>query len=200
MLKTRSLLLALLAVFVLSAAVAASASATTMVWIQESKELTKGIKTEADSEGGLFVMKGAPFGVVTQIECAKEKGTGWVENPLGETNGIGLSSMSFKVCTIAKPAKCELKEVNAEATLEPVLFEGAIWDRFKPVGTALTTITLEGAECVLKGKAFEVTGVTYAKSKNGPEEGTFTFKANEHTELKGGGKAFTIEGEMSLGF
>ena len=211
--RMRLLLLALLAVFALSAIASATASAE-MVWIKESIELKKGERFEAESQGGPFVMKGRLAGIKMEVKCESEsdlkgeKKEGWVENPGGGGNAIGFDKWKFSGCTIgaSKPKTvegCEVPgggQINAEVNLGPVLKGGVVFVEFKPIaGNLLWVITFVNCKTAALNGEYEATGILNAESKNGDEEGTDKFKTGELELIFGGGEA-TFEGEMKLKF
>jgi hypothetical protein len=84
----------------------------------------------------------------------------------------------FKEVTVSKPTACSVKggvvtlnEKGKGKTVvkEPKENEHEMYVEFTPAEKAFTSITLEGAECKLKGVKFEVTGS--AKATVSTEEG-----------------------------
>jgi len=124
---------------------------------------------------------GEPFKVQTEIECTVLKGTGTLTN-LGEgTNHkvTGTATTEFSKCTVKKPVKCTVKEpIVATSTTDGVdELEGKkeMGLEFKPtVGTTFSTVTLEGAECALKGKPFNVEGTAIGTSGSGSQTSKHT--------------------------
>jgi len=126
-----------------------------------------------------------PFKVQTEIECTKLSGTGTVinvEEPVGSKNhqvrGTGTGKASG--CTVKKPAKCTVKEPiegSAEGVgVDGLEGKGEMGGEGKPKGggTVYTTVTLEGAECALKGKPFNVEGTAIGTSGSGSQTNQWT--------------------------
>jgi hypothetical protein len=137
------------------------------------------------------VFHATPFGVATQIECKHT-----VSLFLLKEGGLSSGSNVYSFCTVVKPAKCTLKETTAKISGELLT---AAETKFSATEKSFDTINLEGAECSLHEKPFEVTGTQKCTSPEAESE-----KA-EHTiqcttagsELKAGGKVATYEGTIS---
>lgn len=118
------------------------------------------------------VLKGEPFKVKTEITCTVVSGSGTLGNtePSAKVHKVsGKITTNFSKCTVAKPAKCTVKEpIVVAAETEGVEGLGAgkneMGVEFKPEGgkKTFTTITLEGAECPLKGLPFNIEGTAIA--------------------------------------
>jgi hypothetical protein len=137
------------------------------------------------------VLKATPYGVATDVECHHQHGL-FVLLPNGTTEG----TIKFSNCTIVKPAHCGL--ASWLGSFFGSLLSAAI-PFFKPKETSFATITLEGAECSLKGKPFELTGTQECSLPEAESEKT------EHSldctaagsNLKAGGKVATYEDTSS---
>jgi hypothetical protein len=149
------------------------------------------IKTHSLDLSHTAVFKATPFGVSTQIECKHTS-----DLFLIGTGGITKEHNTWSTCNVVKPAKCNLKETSA-AIKGLLLAAGEI--EFSAEETSFDTITLEGAECSLKEKPFEVTGSQRCTIPEPESE-----KAEHSVEcttagsnLKAGGKVATFEGTVS---
>jgi hypothetical protein len=128
------------------------------------------------------VLEGSPFKVATKIECKTLTGEGTVENsePEAKKHKIrGSGTLNYTNCTVVKPTPCTLKEVVAtigsvettEGLTGPKGEANAMGLDFNsPEGKPFTTITLEGAECPLKGSPFPVEGFVTLTNGPGTEE------------------------------
>jgi hypothetical protein len=221
--KARLFLLGALAVFAASAVAAASASAQNpaphyfycgqpggSTWLYENNLCTKDKKGAGTWELRelplatllLITSEGGPYKLETEIlltksiiECAKESGHGWIENPAGGGPGIDLVTNSFTSCSVKKPKNCTVTEpIVARSNSKLVeLTDGSFWDLFgpDPEGSAFTSITLNGASCALPG-TFEIKGQTYGKVNNAT--GKISFSASMD-ELTFAGEPAILEGE-----
>jgi hypothetical protein len=171
-------------------------------------------ETEASNEAGKnAVLKGELGGVKMEITCTSvtdEKGT-LTNQEVGKEHKLsGSTTVNFAgVCTVAKPAKCTVKTpITTKAVFEGVEGLGAgkneMGVEFKPsAGEIFTTITLEGAECALKGKPLEVkgtaigTGAPAATAKQAGSTLVFTNAMTKET-LSIGGKAAEFESTTTV--
>jgi hypothetical protein len=138
-------------------------------------------ETEATNEAGKnAVLKGELGGVKMEITCETvkdEKGTVTNTEPAAKSHQVsGSATVNFTKCTVNKPNKCTVKEpISTNVNFEGVEGLGAgkneMGLEFKPqAGEIFTTITLEGAECALKGKPLEVKGTAVATGAPAPTE------------------------------
>jgi hypothetical protein len=171
-------------------------------------------ETEASNEAGKnAVLKGELGGVKMEITCTSvtdEKGT-LTNTEVGKEHKIsGSTTVNFAgVCTVAKPAKCTVKTpITTKAVFEGVEGLGAgkneMGVEFKPsAGEIFTTITLEGAECALKGKPLEVkgtaigTGAPVPTAKHAGSTLIFTTAMTKET-LSIGGKPAEFESTTTV--
>jgi hypothetical protein len=115
---------------------------------------------EFELEAGGFI-SGIPITAFTN----KENGAKQMEAS-GKYGGV------FYNVVVNKPAKCSVKEgffTLAEGEGKTVVKENAekkeeMYVEFKPVGEVLSEVTLEGAECALKGMVVKVTGSLQANN------------------------------------
>jgi len=145
---------------------------------------TTEIEASNETTGGATVASklfGEPFKVQTEIECTKLSGTGSLTNSgEGTTHKVsGPATTNFSGCTVKKPAKCTVKEpIVAETIAEGVdglEGKGEMGLEFKPkVGNTFSVVTLEGAECALKGKPFNVEGTAIGTSGSGSQTSKHT--------------------------
>ena len=155
-----------------------------------------GTKLNITTEGGLFTLNATVAGVKVTIDCAKEKGSGWIENP-ASGNGIDLETLEFKTCALLKPEgqHCTVTEpITAKASTELQSLEGSIWDLFKPdpPSESLATATLSG--CLTEGLngSYPISGKTAALI----EQTTSTLNFGKTMdELKVAGSSATLEGK-----
>jgi len=178
-------------------------------------ETTKVIFTNASTanstkESTPAIFKAEPFKVKTEITCNTVKGEGTVTNEEPEAKvhrGSGSGTTEGTACSVQKPAKCTVKEpivVSAEAVpLEELgVGKNEMGGELRPVGggKTFTTVTLEGSECSLKGKPFNVEGTAIGTAGTATQterqSGTTAVFTNEMTKetLKVGEKP----AEMSL--
>jgi hypothetical protein len=129
------------------------------------------------------VLKSSLAGVTLEIQCTAANGEGTFKNEelvAKQHTGGGTGTTNMTKCTVTKPAKCTVKEpIALNVKGAPVEGLGAgkneMGGEVKPIeGEIFVTITLEGAECALKGKPFEVKGTAIATG------GTAT-QTNKHT-------------------
>ena len=134
------------------------------------------IETSNKTTGGATVPAkffGEPFKVKTEIECTTAIGTGTITNteePAGSKNHKvdSKGNKQLSGCTVKKPLKCTVKEPIVMATeavgLDELEGKKEMGMEHKPEGGAFSTITLEGAECALKGKPFNLEGTMISTS------------------------------------
>jgi hypothetical protein len=165
------------------------------------------------------VLEGSPFKVSTKIECTtlimSKEGTVSNSEPSEKVHKLtGKGTLHYTGCTVVKPLKCTTKEIVAkigsvetqEGLTGPKGEANAMGLEFKAeIGKPLTTITLEGAECSLKGAPFPVEGSVIAT--NGP--GAAEAQTNKHSgatavitpamsSLVAGGRPATYSGTMTF--
>lgn len=128
-------------------------------------------------------LEGKPFGVTTNISCTTLAGTGSIENiePKATVHQInGAGTFNYTGCTASAPAKCTVKnpivaKIGSAEALEgltgPKAEANAMGIELKAeAGKPFAEVTLEGAECALKGKPFPVEGSVIVT--NGPVSGS----------------------------
>ena len=162
------------------------------------------------------ILKGELAGAKLEISCSVISGEGTATNeeePLAKEHKItSTGTTKFTSCTVIKPLKCTVKEpIEVAAEGEGVEeLQGAkekekkekgteMGGEIKPAGGGKTfiSITLEGAECALKGTAFNVEGTAIVTGTPAPNEkhtGTTGVLTNAMTKetLKIGGKPAEI--------
>lgn len=182
-----------------------------LVPLNETKSLNATNKSVLNEtkESSSIVLKGNPFKTGVEISCktmktrTSESAVHNVETEKKHTM-TGNGTAEFSECTVAKPPKCTVKEpIVAAATFEGVEGLGAGGNEMgvEFVGAAGGTfgqITLEGAECSLKGKAISVEGSaigTSTGSQTSKSTGaTIVFSPGEMQSIKVGG----VAGEVSM--
>jgi hypothetical protein len=138
-------------------------------------------------------LKGTVALVKTEIICsevtADPKGSTFEnsEPKVGKHTVKGVALVTYKKCTVLKPAKCTVQEtIEAEATVHGVEgLEGPKGEKnamgLEFIGKGekekFTSITFKGAECALKEKTFNVEGKVYATNGTGTEAA----QENKHT-------------------
>jgi hypothetical protein len=160
------------------------------------------------------ILKGELAGVKLEISCTTVSGEGKLspEEPEAKVHFAAIAAglaLKWLVCKVFKPSKCTVKE-PIEFNLAGRGVEGLgagkneMGLEFKPAaGEILTTITLEGAECVLKGKPLEVKGTATATGAPAPTEkhtGATQFFTNAMTKetVSIGGKPAEISSGITL--
>jgi hypothetical protein len=134
-------------------------------------ETTKVVLTNTTSA----VMKGELAGAKVEIECQSAKGEGTFTNEEVEKKhtGSGSGQTKMSLCTVLKPAKCTVAEINLNP-LQGIPLEGLgkegneMGGEIRTAGGILTTFSLGGSECALKEKALEVRGTAIATGAPGP--------------------------------
>jgi hypothetical protein len=154
------------------------------------------IETSNISTGGSTVpavLAGEVGGAKIEIECTVAAGTGTVTNteePAGSKKHKVDTKGGKKLtkCAVKKPAKCTIKEpiefkLEGEGVDE---LEGKkeMGVEFKPEGGGKTiaTITLEGAECALKGKSLNLEGTMISTSGSGSNTNKWSGATTEFTK------------------
>jgi triacylglycerol lipase len=147
-------------------------------------------KTKGETkESTPAIFKGTIAGVAGEITCTTVSGSGKATNKevseVMQNEGTGLV-IKYTGCTMNKPAGCKVKE-PIEETASSITVEnlGAskteMGVEYKPKEKTFGQITLEGAECLLKGKTFSLEGTMIATGSRGDTEattssgGTFVF-------------------------
>jgi hypothetical protein len=154
-----------------------------------------GTKLNITTEGGLFTIGSTVAGVKLTVDCTKEAGSGWIENPTSG-NGIDLETLEFKECTLTKPEgqHCTVTNpIKAKANTELESLEEQVWDLFKPDPSTepFAKVTLSGCATEAFDGTFSITGKTAALI----EQTTSTLKFGKTMdELKLGGSSATLEG------
>ncbi len=131
------------------------------------------------SNEGNAVLTSTHLGVTIEISCTTVKTwKAWLENSafLGEHKVKGTVSIEFTGCTVAKPAKCTVKEpIETIAVINGV--EGLKFGAtLKAMGLEFTQdegknfaeISFEGGFCAFKAKTFPVTGSAVATGTPNP--------------------------------
>jgi hypothetical protein len=168
----------------------------------------------ATKESTPAILKGELAGAKLEIICSTVSGEGELapEEPEAKKHlSLLVAEWAIKwlLCKIIKPAKCTVKEPiefrlagEGVEALGPGKNEMGL--EFRPAkGKALTTITLEGAECALKGLSFEVQGTAIATGVPAPTEkhtGATQFFTNAMTKetVSIGGKPAEISSAITL--
>jgi hypothetical protein len=181
--------------FAIALAVATSALgvATATAYAEGPVFLVNGVKLEAgktvnaDGKGTLF-FTATPFGVKVEITCTELKEKMLLK---GGEPGTDEDKLEFSKCTVGKPANCTVKEpilLESNTTLQFLIGGLGAWkvaneaewnaaakkgfgDKFVGKGAeeTVTEVTLEGANCALKGKPFKVSGNYTGIVNNGIE-------------------------------
>lgn len=163
------------------------------------------------TESSSLLLKGKAFGAAVEITCKKFTGEGQIHNiedPEFKHTVTGIVSGKFTECEVKKPAKCTLKEaVLAESNFTGVEGLGSekntMGVEFNPKeGKTFATLTLEGAECALKGTAFKVEGSAIATGTPSPSAkhsgATSVYEpGNEMESLSIGGVASEFTGTFT---
>ena len=133
-------------------------------------------------------------GLKVTIDCSKEQGSGWIENPTSG-NGIDLDTIAFQSCTLLEPKgqTCTISEPKFNANSELQSLGEEIWDLFKPdpEGGVFVKLTLSACSEEILDNTYSIEGKTAALI----EQTTSTLKFGAAMdELKLGGSAATLEG------
>jgi len=212
--KIRSIILSLLAVFAVSAAVSAS-SASAVGWTvckevatggEFKNHLCKEKGTTAENKWKDVELKaGETFGLAEKTKVSASKirfHKNEIEMTCTEvtvqkgliigTNSNSAKSITFKKCTVNKPAGCELEGGEIKTSeIESVLNNTSTEVEFKPKGTTtFATFKLKGAACGLLAGAYSVKGTTVGKIAKSAE------CLPEHAlEIKEAPSKLTVAGE-----
>jgi hypothetical protein len=131
----------------------------------EWAQLATATRSKTVSSGGKFVLTSTVAGSGVKIECNKEEGTGWIENPTGGGAGTGLFEAKFKECSVPAPTgqHCKVKEpIEFKASTELVNQEGLIEEKLTPSGGSnFGTVTFEGCANSALNKSYNVGGTEY---------------------------------------
>jgi hypothetical protein len=185
--KVRMVLLALVAVFVASAAASAVASAQTgPVWYVEGSQLKAGSTvaiTDENAAGENAVLEGSLIGTPIRIECKTVTSEGEL---IGGNPGKNKETISFTSCKDVKNTKCSVTVPPAKvrSELDHSVSGSKMLVDFAPntKGGVFMTIKYDSDElCVLKNKSLEVRNVgtdTYGVAAEISPEGT---EATEET-------------------
>jgi len=189
-----------LALLVLGAAFASSASATTPAWIVAGSPLAAG-KTEPLAESTnvkeTFAIKTKVAGASVKVEC-----TG-MSLPASLIEGERTrkdNPFEMEGCTFTGPASCTIPATfplkNLTSTLEGTA--GAFKLKFVPAsGTAVMSIAVSGAGCALAGE-FVIEGTmscNYPGVETEQQNHTLEFSLTSGTELKHGTEKVTLTGK-----
>jgi hypothetical protein len=195
MVRTRVVLLSVLASFVLTAAAASAVASAHELRVNGRK--VKAASFSGTESGTKNTLKGTPLGVSVRIECTHRQGKGSV---LQVSPGVWQIEGSGELtsCVVAKPANCSVSEPittrgdgefeeNAEGQIE--------LDTSSEAGKPYTEITLAGASCSLKGKPVKVEGSQKCLLPEAKVEAVRHEAVCEATgsALTAGGKAATFE-------
>jgi hypothetical protein len=181
---------------------------TTEITVSNAK--TKTETFESTPTTFKFVVGGKPV----EIQCKNVHGIGTMHNIEGESSGehkvTGTLTIKAFECKVLKPMKCAVKEpIEYKTEFEGVEGLGPEANthgiEFRPHiegGGPLLTITLEGAECPVKG-VVPVEGTMIATGGPAPNEkhsGATTVFTNEMTKetLKVAGKPAEHSGALTL--
>jgi hypothetical protein len=152
-------------------------------WRVNGKDLQEG-SVELTSSGGSFEIKSELVKKATTIECLKTNGVDKIEGN-GKSHGLDTDIIESKECKVVGAESCKVSEpVTAKlrsslwqhGTIKEVEEKAKGAEKLEDVlqpesGEILTTVTLEGSSCALKGK-YEVKGSTAAAFEPGEKEGT----------------------------
>jgi hypothetical protein len=151
------------------------------------------------SQGGVQKLRVEVVTIPIEIECKKVDNNGWIENPAGGGNGIGLVLVLYLACTVPKPAggKCEITggSIHAYANIELSTIGTTSVALFTPdpAGTPFVEIPFE--KCTNSGlnKKFKVEGEAVGLVENATSEVIFDAKG-VNNKLKFGGEIAEYEG------
>jgi hypothetical protein len=180
---------------------------TTEITVSNAK--TKTETTESTPTVFKFMVGGKPV----EISCKNVHGIGTIHNVEGSASGehkvTGTLTIKAFECKVLKPMKCAVKEIEYKTEFEGVEELGPEKDthgiEFKPHGEGggpLLTITIEGAECPVKG-VVSVEGTMIATGGPNPKEkhsGATLNLTNEMTKetLKVAGNPAEHSGSLTL--
>jgi hypothetical protein len=190
-----------LAMLIVSAALASSASATTPAWIAEGSPLGTGVTAEIAESTTVkeaFSIRTNAAGVMLKVECTQMS----VPKSLIEGESTRKDpSLTMGNCALTTgPHTCS---VPSTITLEPLssTLEGTAGSfklKFTPtLSTTVMTITLSGAECILAG-SFPVKGTMSCNYPGVETEGknhVLEFSLTSGTELVHGTDKVTLTGK-----
>jgi len=150
------------------------------------------------------MLTGVSGGVAVTIECKKVASTGTIENKEGPPMSVAGTKIvaEYSECTVQKPAKCKVKEPikTNELTSATEINATEMFVKFTPpAGKPFVEITLEGAECAIKG-TFPVEGSAAGTGASNSGEGaTLVFtEPMTATTLKFGGQAATFSATETI--
>jgi hypothetical protein len=152
------------------------------------------------SLGGLQILKGEVVATPIEIDCKHLDNNGWIENPAGGGNGIGLVLVLYLACTVPKPAAghCEISggNIHAYANIELSTIGTTPVALFKPdPASSSTFVTITFVNCANSGlnKSFNVEGEAVGLVENATSETIFDAKG-VNNKLKFGGEEAVYEG------
>lgn len=129
---------------------------------------------EVEGTGGISILKATVSSTTAEVECQKNKSSGFIEGGVAGALGKSKTTITFEVCKLLTPTNCKLTAADAkeiettELMGELELSGGKILDKIEPkTGAAFAGISIEGKEtkeptCVIaevgRPKTFNVTG------------------------------------------
>jgi hypothetical protein len=145
------------------------------------KTALEGHNKAGKEEGGTSaVLKAEPLKAKVEITCANlgtEGGAQTNEEPSAKVhNTSGSATVNLTKCVVNAPAKCTVKEpISTKVEYRGVEGLGTgkneMGLEYKPLaGKPFVTITLEGAECSIKGTPFNVEGTAIGTGVPAPTE------------------------------
>jgi hypothetical protein len=152
------------------------------------------------SQGGKQILRAEVVNVHIEIECQKVDNNGWIENPAGGGNSIGLVLVLYLACTVPKPAagKCEIPggSLHVYTNIELSTIGTTPVAIFKPDPAGSTTfVEISFEKCTNGGlnKKFKVEGEAVGLIENATSEVIFDGGA-PNNKLKFGGEEAELEG------
>jgi hypothetical protein len=169
----------------------------------ELVSLPEGVRSEIETNGGPLTLKGELAGAEIEIKAEKEKGLGWIENPVGGGNGLDLDTSELTKVTVLKPAAsgCTVKEpLIWKAKGEAITVGGVIYDKFSPdSGTSFASVVLENCTPSTLNGTYPIKGEAYALVVN--KTSSFTYDSGApNNKLKFGGNPAEFTGSTKVAF
>jgi hypothetical protein len=224
-LRTRLILLGLLAVLAVGVVATASAeppppsgSCTApgipAYCVAGAPLVSSSEKTESTSSGGA-VLKATVAGVTSEIKCKKGKSKGTIEGGTAGTVGKSTVTMVFEECEMIAPTNCKLNTLDegeietAPLKGELVMTAGRVEDKLESKTPIFATIEAEGktSSCAMaplgKVKSYEVTGsqlceVDANNTEAETEAATHKIKCTNPVGLKVGGNKAEMTTEATI--